>query len=370
MNSQPYRPILLLSFLLLFSTSSLARQVEDSSSVAVPDTITRGKVSKIILPAVFYTPETRIGGGGAAGLYWTSTPDGPTSSVLAALIYTQRSQITASVAPDLYLAGDRYRLSGAMAYFDFPDHFYGVGQDTPESAKEEFSARTFETMLRFQWKLAPGLRLGPMYYLRYRDFYKVEEGRSIDSGMLVGTDGGLSSGAGFSLEWDRRDSQFYPTRGTYAILEGALFDGMLGSDYDFTRLSADVRVFRPVRRRHVLAFQGVAAVSGGTVPFHLLPGVGGQNMLRGYYDGRYRDNLMAMVQAEYRFPVWKRLGAVVFAGAGNVSSRFDNFALDDLKYGGGAGLRYRVSPEGVNIRLDYAVTPISSGMYITIQEAF
>jgi len=101
-----------------------------------------------------------------------------------------------------------------------------------------------------------------------------------------------------------------------------------------------------------------------------LPGVGGQNVLRGYYEGRYRDNLMAVVQAEYRFPVWKRLGATVFGGVGNVSSRFDNFAVGDLKYAGGAGLRFRVSPEGVNLRLDYAVTPNSSGTYITIQEAF
>lgn len=370
MKTQPFRPLFVFAFLLLFSTTSFARQSEDSSSVAPPDTFARGKVTKIILPALFYTPETKIGGGGAAGIYWTKKPGGRTSSILAALIYTQKSQITASISPDLYLAGDRYRLSGAVAYLDFPDHFYGVGRDTPESAKEEFSARTFEAMLRFQWKLAPGLRLGPMYYLRYRDFYKVEEGRSIDLGLLTGTDAGLSSGAGFSLEWDRRDSQFFPTRGTYAILEGAVFDGAIGSDFDFTRLSADVRVYRAIARRHVLAFQGTAVVTGGTVPFHLLPGVGGQNVLRGYYEGRYRDNLMAVVQAEYRFPVWKRLGATVFGGVGNVSSRFDNFAVGDLKYAGGAGLRFRVSPEGVNLRLDYAVTPNSSGTYITIQEAF
>lgn len=53
-----------------------------------------------------------------------------------------------------------------------------------------------------------------------------------------------------------------------------------------------------------------------TAPFNALSLLGGSRRLRGYYEGRYRDQNSALVQAELRVDVFKRLGAVVFGGVG------------------------------------------------------
>jgi hypothetical protein len=40
------------------------------------------------------------------------------------------------------------------------------------------------------------------------------------------------------------------------------------------------------------------------------------DIMRGYARGRYRDRWLLAAQGEYRSPVRKRLGGVLFAGAG------------------------------------------------------
>ncbi len=102
-----------------------------------------------------------------------------------------------------------------------------------------------------------------------------------------------------------------------------------------------------------------------------MPRIGGESLLRGYYDGRYRDRTMAAVQAEYRFPIAWRFGGAVFAGAGQVAEAPLDLSVDSLKVAGGAGLRFLVveNPH-VNIRMDFGQSLAGSGFYLQITEAF
>jgi len=95
--------------------------------------------------------------------------------------------------------------------------------------------------------------------------------------------------------------------------------------------------------------------------------------MRGYYDGRYRDKDQVVLQAEYRMPVYRRLGAVVFGGIGNVSNNCDYIALEGLKYSYGGGLRIALTrSEKLNLRLDYGISrgARSKGFYFQLGEAF
>jgi len=107
-------------------------------------------------------------------------------------------------------------------------------------------------------------------------------------------------------------------------------------------------------------------------PFQLLSLFGGRERMRGYYEGRYRDKNMMVFQMEYRvMPVWWRLGLVGFLGFGDVSNTIKNFKLRDFKYSVGGGIRYLFSrEEKMNLRLDFGYGKDSSGIYITIGEAF
>src|SRR5213079_1585067 len=58
---------------------------------------------------------------------------------------------------------------------------------------------------------------------------------------------------------------------------------------------------------------------------------------------------------EYTFPLYGELQGAVFVDAGNLLPEADNPGLGDMRYGIGAGLRYKL-PIGP-IRLDYGVNP-------------
>jgi outer membrane translocation and assembly module TamA len=104
-----------------------------------------------------------------------------------------------------------------------------------------------------------------------------------------------------------------------------------------------------------------------------VPQLGGDQLLRGYYGGRFRDQDLLALQAEYRMPVWWRLGAVGFVAAGQVAPKLDDLGLDRFKPAAGLGLRFLLSPEeGLNIRADYGwgFDVESSGFYLSIGEIF
>ena len=145
-----------------------------------------------------------------------------------------------------------------------------------------------------------------------------------------------------------------------------MYRDFLGSDYEFTRHNLDLRHYFPIRPSHTLAFQGVLNVTTGDVPFQKLSSLGGQNIMRGYYLGSYRDKNMVALQMEYRvIPVWWRLGLVGFLGFGDVSDSVKSFEIGDFKYSAGLGLRFQFDPEErINIRVEYAFGRDSSGGYI------
>ena len=92
--------------------------------------------------------------------------------------------------------------------------------------------------------------------------------------------------------------------------------------------------------------------------------------MRGYYRGRYRDNNMYSVQAEYRIPVYWRFGLDIFAGFGDVGPNII-FDLKTTKPSYGVGLRFSVDKkEKINIRFDYARGKDSQAFYISFGEAF
>ena len=94
--------------------------------------------------------------------------------------------------------------------------------------------------------------------------------------------------------------------------------------------------------------------------------------MRGYYEGRYRDRNVVVLQAEYRLPIFWRFGAVGFAGVSDVAHRFRDFKFDNLKYSYGFGLRYLFNKnEKMYVRFDIGFGRGGmSGFYFSVFEAF
>ena len=120
----------------------------------------------------------------------------------------------------------------------------------------------------------------------------------------------------------------------------------------------------------MLALQAFGQVVFGEPPIDVLPALGGPALLRGFFQGRYRDKVYMVVQAEWRVPLFWRLGAAAFGAVGNVYPDLAHVDGDNLKPAGGLGLRLNVGRRNpVNIRLDGAIAPGSAGVYLVIGEA-
>jgi hypothetical protein len=69
--------------------------------------------------------------------------------------------------------------------------------------------------------------------------------------------------------------------------------------------------------------------------------------------------------------VWRRIGAVFFAGTGQVASEPDAFHRDGFHTAAGFGFRFVLSrSEELNLRFDFGFSEDGGGFYVGLGEAF
>lgn len=331
----------------------------------------------VFLPFLSYSPETKLSGGVVLNYYFRASEAGAQSkpsNVMPSVMVTQKQQISLEIPVHLYWQDELYYLSGYIGYAKFPDRFYGIGHDAEEENEENYTPRIFQIRSNFQRKISADTYAGIQYNLKYHKILTLEDGGLLEDSEIAGSGAGKASGLGVSLTRDTRNSVFYPTMGTLLTILVQRFDGLIDSDYDFSRMSADIRAYAETFRSHVIAVNGYVNYMTGTPPFHLLSllgQVGERNVMRGYYRGRYRDLNIFVLQMEYRMPLWWRFGFAAFGGIGDVSHHLSEFSLSRLKYTFGLGFRFQLNrQENINLRLDFGFGKESSGLYLTIGEAF
>jgi hypothetical protein len=363
----------LLPSLLTVSVQSAVAHPSDTLSVGSGSySAEKGSTASwLLLPSVFTTPETGFAGG-AVAIRLFSLPGNerttPTSQVMTTLIYTEKRQLMASIIPQLFIGDDRYRIDGYAEYVHFPDTYYGVGNDVPSDG-ETYTRTNAGLGVRALARISHGIYVGPRLMLLHQRLSDFEADGIV--GAAPGRTGGFITEVGPRLVVDRREHPASPRHGYYAELSAALATRALGSDYSFHRFEADLRAFVPVRSRGVLGLHAYTALAPGDVPFTLMPQLGGDAIMRGHFSGRFRDRAYSAVQAEYRFPIWWRVGAATFASAGQVASSFQDQFRAPIRWAAGGGMRFALSrEERLNVRIDYGIGPGTSSLYVTLGEAF
>jgi outer membrane protein assembly factor BamA len=345
----------------------LARQAHTTET----DSVHTSRSGIYPLPFAFYTPETGLAGGVAALYLYRDSSSPRASSLTADVIYTQKKQFIAEIAGDQYFAEGCYRLITDLLFQKYPNKLFGIGNNTPESLEETCTPQTFLLKAVLYKNFSSHVNVGPA--IRYESVSMRETAPDgiLASGVLPGSRGGISAGLGIVVNWDSRDNTFATQSGSFYQLTTLFYRSTFGSDFSYDDVQIDARQFFTICSDHVIAVQGVGEFIDGSAPFQSYARFGGQNLMRGYYDGRYRDKNGVSLQAEYRIPVWWRFGIVGFAGMAQVTDQISRFALDRFWFSGGVGLRFAWNPEErINLRLDYGAGSNASGMYITMTEAF
>ena len=360
---------------MLISFAPCLRAVPGSGVGGEDDGEKKEKASGLAwLPVIFYTPETKWAFGGGGIYYFSLTKDKAVvrpSSVSFIAIYSQRKQLSFELNPDFYM-GKGYHIQTDLQYSDFPDYFYGIGRDTAEENEELYTSRFWKWSVEALKQVYRDLNVGFVYYLDWTKLTDVDEAPMLAAGDISGSGGGTVSGLGCFMTYDSRNSIFFPTKGSFHQFSATAFGRAAGGDFTFNRYYLDLRKYLPLAKAHTLALQSRMLFQTGDPPFWRLGQLGGEESMRGYYLGRYRDKNMIALQAEYRWlPVFWRLGLAAFVGVGDVAEKVGQFDLGNLKYSYGLGVRFIFDQKQIlNIRLDFGFGNGTSGFYFTAAEAF
>lgn len=319
-------------------------------------------------PILAYTPETGLAYG-AAGIRYFVLPGGRDSVARLDARYTTREQTIIRARSRIYWDDNFLRVWAS--YEHFPDYYYGIGPDTPDEP-EAYTPIEWRGEVIYERRVWRRLFVGGAYELTHLTLEDVAPAGLLAADPdLTGRSGGWQSGLGVQVTWDDRDNVNATRRGTFARASLLAFTGLLGSDHAYQRATLDLRHFVALPFDHVLALRGLMRNYSGDAPFYDLAMLGGRTLMRGLYEGRFRDDHLLAFQAEYRLPLWWRFGLAAFVATGQVGETLADLDFQPSRISGGGGLRFAISqPSRLNARVDVGASPEGAKFYFTFNEAF
>ena len=251
-------------------------------------------------------------------------------------------------------------LASVVQEDDSTERFFGLGNDSPESAESNYTS--VDTLAQ----VTPGIWLLPQLNLSYRmriRRYAVEQGQ-VDSVASIFVAHphvpGLAPGVYWShrvaLTYDSRDERDIPARGVLGVLYADVADRALGSATSWVKFGAEWRDFITLRQGNpILALRLLADYVSGSAdtPFWEQSMLGGRRTLRGYGSQRFVDFNRSLASAELRTRVWEHkvfgvnleLELAPFVESGQVFHGVADSPVSDLHTVGGLGFRGVVRPQ-------------------------
>ena len=324
------------------------------------------------VPALFRTPETGLGWG-AVLIYIPPAHGGRISSALGGILYTEKRQFLTGLYLEKYFYRDLWAAELYFALQDYPDAFFGIGNDTRIDDLESYTWSQKKLALSLRYLFTPDFRAGFISLIEDNRFSHLQADGMLASGQVIGVEGGRSQGIGLSMRYDTLEDAYAPRHGRVLNISYLRAAPIFGSDFDYSSTDINAKTFLALGPKDVLGTQIFAGQGTGELPFFNLYQLGGKNLLRGYYYGRYRDRNMLVVQTEWRHSLLGPWGSAVFAGAGAVAPAMEDFRMGMAKPAGGFGLRYQlVERTKINVRLDlgFGRNEQNPSVYLYILEAF
>jgi outer membrane translocation and assembly module TamA len=335
------------------------------------------------VPVLGYTQELGFEFGLAGLFAFYTEPENPNirpSNFYVSGIYTTTGSYQLVSKWDIWSKANKYHYQGEFRYLNFPFNFYGTGNQTTLADEDKLTLKRFriwaEAEKAFGEKVYAGINL------QYdQQFFTDNAAGGIyeTAANIKDRDGGRVLTLGLSQIIDTRSSNTYPEKGSYVkVTYQYAPDFFGGENFTGSTFRLDLRNFQKIKPKLILGLNlNYNKVDGrGGNPFYMMSQLGGDQIMRGYYLGRYREANLLAAQAELRFRPAPRFGIAAFAGGGNVYPTGMS-AFRNLKPNYGAGIRYFFDVEkSMSLRLDYGMgeKPAGekriSGFYISLGESF
>ncbi len=235
------------------------------------------------------------------------------------------------------MASGRVNVALDASWLDAPSvAFYGLGNDSQKSDRSSFLYRTTTVGLSSRIRAT-----GPLAFGGGVESIATEA-QAIANDSASGTLDPNYARAHAFVEIDSRTSPDYSRSGGLYRLEVSDYRQTNSGANSFRRVDAEVQRFVPILRENwVIALRALASTtdvaSGDTVPYFLMPALGGSHFLRGYSSWRFRDRNRMLFSGEYRWTAGPLVDMALFMDAGKVAARTADMNLRGLKTSHGRG---------------------------------
>lgn len=327
------------------------------------------RINILPVPAFGYSPETSsyIGAVALMTLHLFNDSLTRTSNAKAEFNYTWKKQYITDVGWEIYTKKEKFYFKGRLTFSRYPDLYYGIGENTPLSNETKYDSR--RTVAEFNVLKSISHRCFLGIVLRYSN-YNILQGSSDSNLVFDELTSSKSAGGGLRLMTDNRNNLLNTTDGNYSDISVSYNHS---DNRDYVKFGLDLRMYNTFNKKHTLALRFLGLMNlNYTPPFYDMSLLGGDNQVRGYLLGRYRDNNLVTLQSEFRSIIYRRWGYAIFGGISGVASSIKTMEFLYPKINYGAGLRFMIDrKEKTNLRLDYARgNDGSDGFYISFGEAF
>ncbi len=322
----------------VFYSPLKAQEAEEKKGLIRPST-------KLVIPLIFYAPETRLGFG-AAGLlgfrFASEDIDSRPSNIQAGGAYTLENQLLLYLSYQTFWKDIDWQSYGEIGYYRYSYFFYGIGNDPGQRGEELYEGNFPRIRLHLLRRLTGKLYGGIELWLDDQRIMNVEEGGLLEGGIITvpGAQGGRAFAPGIMLSYDSRDQVNYPGNGIFAIFESRFSPKGLGSEFNYWRSSLDARAYLTLPWNHITASNLYIENIEGEAPFFAMATMGGNKRMRGYYEGFYRDRKYATLQFSYRMPLFWRFKLHLFGAVGGVGREWQEISREDIRSTYGADLRF------------------------------
>ena len=248
-------------------------------------------------------------------------------------------------------------------------NFCGLGPDSEKKNLTRYTDEKKELILTLGKGLNPHFVIEAMYALKSIRYFNIEEDKFYTK-TLDGVGEDFSPYITVLLRYDTSDSWIHPKKGVRFLLRNDFAANFLGnSRTDYFRYTLDLRKYLLlIGQKDVLAFRFILQqIMGENVPLYEMSVLGGSSemkAMRGYMLNRFQDKGKFLINAEYRFPIWERLGGNVFIDWGQVWPSWEKIRFNRAAKNIGWGLRYYLknfvvrfdmgfSSEGIGISFNF-----------------
>lgn len=323
-----------------------------------------------LIGAPYYSSDSKFGVGIMASSLYNTNPDDslarPSYSTLT-FKATTASFFELTLEGEHIPVGDKYRLNYLVDGSWIDTRYWGIGYDmcSNDDNESRFNYLACHTELILARQLMRDFFIGPMLT------FDVASAKSFDRPEVFGNMplSTFNCGAGLSVRYDSRDNTTAPKQGVYLRLLTSANPSWLGNEYPVTVNELTACKYFPAWKGATIATRLHWRLTWGDTSWGMMSTLGGSEVMRGYYEGRYRDKCAADVCVELRQHIIGRSGIVLWGGAGSVFPSIGGLRMREVLPNYGIGYRWAFR-KNVNVRADIGFGRGARGVFFNVNEAF